>query len=118
MSRYHRTTCPICEQCISRNSAGAFRNHGPRRSPCAGSGRNFVEAHGLAGTVTDSQLAVLCEAWRTADWLPVEREFHVRFTPRYAVEGHTVDDELERLVFSVRDWLEVVVGTVKHGCAA
>ncbi len=101
--------CALCGRHVALFTTGTFRMHGPRNAPCTGSGLNPDEAdQSILRNVTSDQLEVMREAYRTADWRPVELEFGIRF-PQYRLHGNTPEDELADLVRHVRNWLETLV---------
>lgn len=110
---FQRTTCPACRQSVCRNASGKFRHHGPKRSPCDGTGRNVIEAVGRTpgNTFSGEQIAVMNIAYCTGDWVPVERAMGVTF-PRYVIDPELdADQALAHLVGCIRSWLEQLATT-------
>lgn len=105
-----REKCAFCNRLVSLfTNTGAFRMHGPRKSPCPGSLLSPGEAdRQILHDVTEYQLAVMRESYRTGDWRPVELEFGIRF-PQYTLHGVTPEEELAHLIDHCRNWLETIV---------
>lgn len=101
--------CPICDRNIKIRRDGLFYLHGPSDNQCVGSYRTPADAASLIlPPLTDEQLDLMRECYRVGDWRPIELEFGIRF-PQYRIYAATPEEELARMIETVRSTIVTLV---------
>lgn len=114
--------CAVCQRHISLLGNGTFRQHGPKRNQCLGTYRTPQSTATLIlPPLTDDQTYMMRECWRVGDWRPIELEFGIRF-PQYRIYAATPEEELARMIETVRSTIVtlVTISTSRNarGCVA
>ncbi|CKH13185.1 hypothetical protein PXH78_09315 [Mycolicibacterium smegmatis] len=104
--------CPVCDRRIKLTRAGCFHRHGPEPYICMGSGHSpEVAARYNLPPLSEDQLELFRQCWRTGDPRPVEDEFGITCwkVGRYACDRFDFDGMLAEMIKFNRKWIELLI---------